>query len=305
MRIASALKDDRLMKAVIGMSAEEFRGLAVDFEKELENEKQSRYKRNKMERKPGGGRRGRLRSAQDKLFFILFYFKCYSTFDVLGFFFDLNRSNTCRNAHCLTKTLEKTLGRKMVLPKRKVRSVEELLEIFPEAEKLLADGTERPIQRPKDKDRQKKNYSGKKKRHTRKNLVITDKNKRIGYLSPTVEGKRHDYKLFKDEFPKKPPPKSVLEKLPEFNTDTGFIGIVKDYPWLPVEMPKKKPKKKELTDDDKERNRKKSSFRVKVEHAIGGAKRYGIVSDVFRNKSEEFNDKVMNVACGLWNYHLT
>ncbi|RQH12617.1 transposase family protein, partial [Okeania hirsuta] len=40
----------------------------------------------------GGGRKARLLEAKDKLFFILFYFKCYPTFDVAGILFDLHRS---------------------------------------------------------------------------------------------------------------------------------------------------------------------------------------------------------------------
>jgi len=65
---------------------------------------------------------------------------------------------------------------------------------------------------------------------------------------------------------------------------------------------KKKPKGKELTDDAKAWNRVVSGFRVLVEHAIGGVKRFGIVSDKFRNRKDEFDDKVMLVSCGLWNY---
>jgi len=69
--------------------------------------------------------------------------------------------------------LEKTLGRKMVLPKRKISTLDELIEIFPEVRDLIIDGTERPIQRPKDNEKQKENYSGKKKRHTKKNTIIS------------------------------------------------------------------------------------------------------------------------------------
>jgi len=58
--------------------------------------------------------------------------------------------------------LENALGKEMVLPERKI-------------------------------NKQKKNYSGKKKMHTRKNLIISDEKRRICYLSPTVEGKKHDY----------------------------------------------------------------------------------------------------------------
>jgi len=81
---------------------------------------------------------------------ILFYFKCYPTFDVLGLLFNLNRSNACRNVHKLTPILEKVLGKKMALPKRRINSLEELFELFPGAKDIFIDWTERPIQRPKD-----------------------------------------------------------------------------------------------------------------------------------------------------------
>ncbi len=84
--------------------------------------------------------------------------------------------------------------------------------------------------------------------------------------------------------------------------DLGFTGFEKDYPDTLVIMPKKKPKGKELTADAKAWNRIVSGFRVLVEHAIGGVKRFGIVSDKFRNRKDGFDDKVMLISCGLWNY---
>ena len=120
-----------------------------------------------------------------------------------------------------------------------------------------------------------------------------------------MEGKKHDYGEFKDEFPTVQP--TGPPQLPtDYCTyaDLGYIGITKAYPWLNIKMPKKKPKGGELTEEEKLKNKEVSSIRVKVEHAIGGAKRFGIVSDIFRNKQDEFNDKVMEVSCGLWNYHL-
>lgn len=313
MNVNTALNNDRSMKSVTGMSAKEFKHLAEDFDQELEKEKQSRYekrsKTGKRQRKPGGGRKGRLKTTYDKLFFILFYFKCYPTFDLLGLIFNLNRSNACRNVQKLTPLLEKTLGEKMVLPKREIHTFEELFEAFPEVRDVIIDGTERPIQRPKDNEKQKKNYSGKKKRHTKKNTVISDKDKRVLYLGPTVEGKKHDYGTFKDEFPNEPPSKPPPDTPPsEYDlrllTDLAYLGIEKDYPNLNVVMPKKKPKGKELTTEEKATNKQISSTRVKVEHAIGGVKRYGIATNIFRNKSDDFNDKIMELACGLWNYHL-
>ncbi|HJH26380.1 MAG TPA: IS5/IS1182 family transposase [Methanophagales archaeon] len=300
-----ALKSGRLMRAASGLSAQEFNHLAQSFGQEFQRVGWIRYarevKRGKRERKPGGGRIGNLRSFADKLFLVLFYFKCYPTFDVLGLLFDLNRSNAHRNVQKLTSILEKTLGKKMSLPKRKVSTLEELFEIFPDVKDLFIDGTERPIQRPKDNEKQKENYSGKKKAHTRKNIVITDKNRRIGYLSPPEAGKKHDYGMFKELFP---PPGGLFPESITLWLDLGFTGVEKDYPEATVRMPRKKPKGKELTDEEKAQNKVISGFRVLVEHAIGGAKRFRITSDKFRNKKDEFNDVAMLISCGLWNYHL-
>ena len=54
----------------------------------------------------------------------------------------------------------------------------------------------------------------------------------------------------------------------------------------------------------KARNKAISGFRVLVEHAIGGLKRFGIATEKCRNKNDKFNDQVMTISCGLWNYHL-
>jgi hypothetical protein len=56
-----------------------------------------------------------------------------------------------------------------------------------------------------------------------------------------------------------------------------------------------------LTTKEKERNRKLSQIRVKVEHAISGVKRSRIVKDVLRNTKDGFSDLVMVIACCLHN----
>lgn len=298
-----ALRSDRLIRATIGLSAPEFKPLVTSFDRELQKERLIRYERGVAqgvrERGPGGGRIGNLRTPTEKLFFVFFYFKCYPTFDVLGLLFDLDRSNACRNVQKLTQIVENVLEKKMVLPERKISTVEELLELFPDVKDIFIDGTERPIQRPKDRAKQKENYSGKKKAHTRKNILIVDKNRQIGYLSPPAEGKKHDYGMFKERFPPGLFPKSITLWL-----DLGFTGVETDYPAATVMMPKKKPKGGELTDAEKAQNKVISSFRVLVEHAIGGLKRFGIATEKCRNKDDKFNDQVMAISCGLWNYHL-
>ena len=56
-----------------------------------------------------------------------------------------------------------------------------------------------------------------------------------------------------------------------------------------------------MTAKEKERNRKISKIRVKVEHAISGVKRSRIVKDVLRNTKDGFSDLVMVLACCLHN----
>jgi hypothetical protein len=87
------------------------------------------------------------------LFFIVFYVKVYPTFDLAGFLFDLDRSQANRWMHRLQPLLAEALGKKMALPQRKVTSLEGFVEAFPDVKRVILDGTERPIQRSKDRNR--------------------------------------------------------------------------------------------------------------------------------------------------------
>ena len=84
--------------------------------------------------------------------------------------------------------------------------------------------------------------------------------------------------------------------------DTGFQGFALE--GVIVLQPKKKPRNKELTNEDKENNRAISRIRIRVEHAICGVKRYRIVKDQLRNWKKGFRDQVMETCCGLHNFRL-
>lgn len=165
LNIKRALKQDRLLRALTGLNLQAFEVLLAEFT--LVYEEQQALKP-RHQREIGGGRKAKLLSPQEKLFFILFYFKCYPTFDLAGILFDLDRSQTNRWMHRLQSILESTLNQKMVLPMRQVRSVQEFIERFPQVKEVIIDGTERPIQRPVEQDRQKLNYSGKKRMRARR-----------------------------------------------------------------------------------------------------------------------------------------
>jgi hypothetical protein len=69
-------------------------------------------------------------------------------------------------------------------------------------------------------------------------------------------------------------------------------------------QPKKKPRGKDLTPEDKALNTIIASVRIIVEHVISGVKRCRIVKDIFRNTKENFDDLVMEIACGLHNFRV-
>jgi hypothetical protein len=123
LNIDRALSNDRLLRALTGLNRKAFDELCEGFATVYQERLQSDPKPRKRAR--GGGRKARLRSMESKLFFILFYFKCYPTFDVLGWLFELERGRANRWVHRLQGILETTLGKKMMLPERKLESIEQ------------------------------------------------------------------------------------------------------------------------------------------------------------------------------------
>ncbi|WP_292857429.1 hypothetical protein [Nostoc sp. LPT] len=79
--INRVLKEDRLLRALTGLNHKAFDELSVAFEIVLNTEAIAKSEKPRK-RSIGGGRKARLQRVEDKLFFILFYFKCYPTFDV-------------------------------------------------------------------------------------------------------------------------------------------------------------------------------------------------------------------------------
>ena len=83
---------------------------------------------------------------------------------------------------------------------------------------MAIDGTERRRQRPTNAAQQQEQYSGKKKTHTDKNLLLVNEHTdKVIYLGPTVAGKKHDKKAA-DEEEITYPTNATLAK------DTGFQG---------------------------------------------------------------------------------
>ena len=295
LNIHRALENDRMLRGLTGLNRKAFDALCKVFAAVYEETLQSDPKPRKRAR--GGGRKARLLSLESKLFFILFYFKCYPTFDVLSVLFDLERSRAHRWVHRLQTTLETALGQKMVLPERKLESMEQFLDRFPAVREVILDGTERPVQRPKDATQQKEHYSGKKKRHTRKHITGTTRKKRVILLTKAQPGKLHDKRQLDEA--------RFVENIPDavrVEGDLGFQGLQNEF--VNIHLPHKKPRGKELSEEQKQQNKEFSSQRVVCEHAHAGMKRYNAVSAIYRNRVPDFDDHLMLTAAGLWNFYL-
>lgn len=159
----------------------------------------------------------------------------------------------------------------------------------------MIDGVERPIQRPQSAKRQSRHYSGKKKSHRRKNVVMTDAKRRVLVLTPSKPGRQHD--------------KNLVDRSHLVGNIPAGVGVVVDTGFQSVKhanlfIPQKATKKRPLNPEARASNRYISSQRIVVEHAIGGMKRYGAMSQVLRNKIGRFDDQVAVVSAGLWNHHL-
>ena len=155
------------------------------------------------------------------------------------------------------------------------------------------DATERPIQRPKDREAQQAHYSGKKKQHTVKNNLMINTDSKVVLLTPCYEGRIHDKRIADRTI-------SFLPRGSYLYQDSGFQGF--SVPGVKMIQPMKKPKGRELTVQEKAKNREISSIRI--EHAISGIKRYRIVKDKLRTYKKGFTDLVMETCCGLHNFRL-
>lgn len=291
--IPRAMQSQRLMKALVGLTPAQFIELFWRFLPLLaQHDRRVRKIRTRRGKPP-------TLDPMEKLFYILFYIRVYPIFDLAGWIFGVDKGTCNRWTAWFLPPLLTALGRELVLPARKARSAKELFDRLPEIKEVLIDGTERPRRRPRDKEAQRRFYSGKKKRHTLKNVLITVPDRRIMALSATREGKAHDYACLKQSRLARALPKHL-----RCTADTGFLGFAKDYPHLVIRMPKKKPKGGELSARDRQRNLKISRFRIAVEHAIAGVKRCRCVSDTFRNHKVGWDDDFMVAACGIWNFYL-
>ena len=194
-----------------------------------------------------GGRSYNLSGPENRLMAMLIYYRCYITYIFMGFLFNSHETTVMRSVRRMERTAVKVIH----IKKNRRISREE-------AEYLITDVTEQPVQRPKRG--QKKYFSGRKKRCTQKAELTVCNKGIIHAVSGTYPGKVHDFTIYKGKKNRHRFP-GVPEK-----ADGGYQGIhkIKKH----AEIPHKKPKGGQLSPEQKKFSRELSKKRVKAENVI-------------------------------------
>ena len=231
----SKLKEKpREFLAVTSITDEEFQALLPTFEKcyELLLPPKPKAIKKKKQRARGGGRSAKLSSLSAKLLFILVYQKTAPLQTLHGLQFGMSQGQVNYWVHRLLPVLQMSLDQMGMKPLRNGAEVRASIEANEGGANLSLDAAERLLQRPVNKEKQREKYSGKRKTHTDKNLLLVNENtKKVVYLSATVDGKKHDKKLADESQISYPKNASLTQ-------DTGFQG------YQPEEVLVQQPKKK-------------------------------------------------------------
>lgn len=242
------------------------------------------------QRQSGGGRK-KDAVLLCRLLVTLLYLRQHWTMQGIAEVIDCAESTVCNYIHEILPYLRQELPASLLEQWQQEctsdarAELEHWLAELPEGA-LLVDTWEQPIPRPSDKAEQEAYYSGKQKQHTRKNQAIT-----LPHGTDLVDvvlgeqGPRSDSKLLEQ----------TQAELPEgipFVGDKAYVG--RDH----TTTPKKKPPKGELTQAEKDENRRISQQRVYVEHMIRLIKIFRIAKEVFRMRSERY-ELAIGCVCGL------
>ena len=117
----------------------------------------------------------------------LVWLRLYLTTEALGYLFGIDKATVSRYTRRMLPVLraigEATLG--WSEPPKRGKSLSEVRDKHPDLFAFV-DATEQQVRRSKDYETQKKHYSGKKKRHTRKMQIIVNENGLVRDVSESV-----------------------------------------------------------------------------------------------------------------------
>ena len=141
------IRDDRQMQALTGLSQAQFDHLLPVFSDLYQTTQPQTSEQGvasgTRRRKPGGGSKGKLPTMAEKLPFVLYDYKTYPPFDVLGTPFEMARSKAHENLHKLSPILYDTLVHLALMPYRELATPEDVQAALQGVDRLRIDATER------------------------------------------------------------------------------------------------------------------------------------------------------------------
>ncbi len=240
---------------------------------ELERRRTRRLQKSKERKRAFAFNDGRPREVRpyQKLLMCVLYLRHNTSHEVVGRMFSFS-ADTSENAFAEVLPILRDLfpNQKWEAERRYGRGEEKWSPS--KVERVIIDSFETPIRRPSNNARQKRYYSGKKRRHTLKTQVATDQKGGVLCVGKTHRGPQADIKVYEeDEL------SSVLKDIPRFG-DKAYC----DRKHPEIVTPHKKPRGQELGDEQRAENKLISSARVSVEHGIRRVKGFRIVRDEYR-----------------------
>jgi len=288
-----------LFRNLTGMSHHAFEALLTSYEaaRHAARAASARTRDGRPRRRaPGGGRHHALAPC-DRLLMALFWLRAYPTYELLGFYFGLDKANAHRNTADVLAVLEALGDFPFDRPdhdpgRTPLRSPQAVMDAFP-AVRLVVDTKEQRIRRPRgDHAAQKPYYSMKKKAHTLKTQLAVRPDGRIESVGLSVPGgSKHDKTLLLES--------GLLKRLAPGEAamaDKAYHNIREKDPQAPLVTPRPAKRNHPLTDCEKMANRFIARYRIVVEHTIAQLNRYTVLRQVYRGRRSVHTRVVRVVA---------
>lgn len=272
-------------KQILGISYEQLQSL-LNYAKQRHQEIKTKQENRKIRINAAGGGRPEKLLIQEQVCLCLFYLRQMPTFQVLGMLFGISKTEANDTFHYWISILRDILPASLLEQVSNNESdllfVQEVLTNF----RLLVDSLEQPIYRDSDQKEQQKYFSGKKRQHTLKSLMIgMPEGKDIVEVEIGVPGPTADINLFRES-------QSKFDNSQPFSGDKAFQGGKN------ITTPHKRKPKRELSQEQKDENKALSSNRIFIEHLIRLLKIFRIASQRFRLKLHTYEQIILTV-CGL------
>jgi len=246
----------------------------------LERRHQQRAAQEGRRRAVGGGRRRKLLPCQEVLI-TLVYLRHNVSHAVCGAMFSVSADISENSFHEVVALLRD------VCPSERWEAQKKWTKREPSwhpdtLDQILVDSFETPICRPSLPDKQRKFYSGKKKRHTIKSQIVTDARGEVLSVETGHPGPTSDKTLYAGSAAAGQYPRAARR------ADLGYVGVPE------MLLPHKRVRGKagqrgpELTEAQKDENRYAASQRVSVEHGVRRVKAWRILRDEYRLASGLF-----------------